>query len=183
MQGRNNTLQSVPSWDLFLAIFFIVSIGYSFVLQRDKVIVTLLSIYAGIVIAGVLGGPLGAFFHGDKTVANQLFIRANASPFSVQSGLFLLTTILISIRSGLGGRGSSGRGALSAFELGLFSFLNSALVLAAVFSFMSPDAQAAFAAHSRIGKLIIDHLSWWFVAPLIAVVATGGLGKGSRSDY
>ncbi len=177
-------MQSVPSWDLFLAIFFIVSIGYSFVLQRDKVIVTLLSIYAGIVIAGVLGGPLGAFFHGDKTIANQLFIRANASPFSVQSGLFLLTTILMSVRSGLGGRNTSGsRGTLSAFELGLFSFLNSALVLAAVFSFMSPDAQATFAAHSRIGKLIIDHLSWWFVAPLIAVVATGGLGKSRSSDY
>ena len=177
-------MQTVPSWDLFLAIFFIVSIGYSFVLQRDKVVVTLLAIYAGIVIASVLGGPLQGFFNGDKTVANQLFIRANASPFSVQSGLFLLTTVIVSVRSGLGGRSSSSKGTLSHFELGLFSFLNSALILAAVFSFMAPEAQAAFASHSRIAKLIIGHLSWWYVAPLIALIATGGLGKSSsRSDY
>jgi hypothetical protein len=174
-------LQSVPSWDLFLAIFFVVSIGYSFVLQRDKVIVTLLAIYAGIVIAGVLGGPLQSFFNGDKTVANQLFIRANASPFSIQSGLFLIVTVLLSMRSGLGGRGSN-RGVLSNFELAIFSLLNSALILAAVFSFMAPAAQADFAAHSRIAKVIIDHISWWFVAPLVAVVATGGVGKGRSND-
>lgn len=177
-------MQTVPSWDLFLAIFFIVSIGYSFVLQRDKVIVTLLAIYAGIVISNVLGGPLQGFFTGDKTVANQLFIRANASPFSVQSGLFLITTVIISVRSGLGGR-SSRQGALSHFELGLFSFLNSALILTAIFSFMAPEAQAEFVATSKIARLIITHMSWWYVAPLIALIATGGLGNKSsgRSDY
>lgn len=171
-----------PSWDLLLGVFFIVSIGYSFVLQRDKVIVTLLAIYAGIVIASVVGGPLQGFFNGDKTVANSLFIRANASPFSVQTGLFFITTIIISVRSGLSGRGGA-RGALSPFELGLFSFLNSALILAAVFSFMSPEAVKEFATNSRIANLIIDKQSWWFVAPIIALIATGGLSKGRSSDY
>ena len=177
-------MQTVPSWDLFLTIFFIVSIGYSFVLQRDKVVVTLLAIYVGIVMAGILGGPLQQFFNGDKTVANSLFISANTSPFSIQSGVFLLTVILVTIRSGLGGRGSSSSGGkLSAFELALFSFLNSALILAAVFSFMDPEAQAKFSETSRIAKMIISKEVWWFVAPLIALIATGGLGKSRSSDY
>lgn len=177
-------MQPVPSWDLFLVIFFIVSIGYSFVLQRDKVVVTMMAIYAGIVIANVLGGPLQAFFNGDKTVANQLFIRANASPFTIQAGLFMLTTVLVSVRSGLGNRGGRGGSSLTPFELALFSFLNSALILAAVFSFMTPEAQQQFAQFSRIGRIFIGHVSWWMVAPLIALVATGGLGGSrSRSDY
>lgn len=177
-------MQTVPSWDLFLTIFFIVSIGYSFVLQRDKVVVTLLAIYAGIVMANVLGAPLQAFFNGDKTVANQLFIRANTNPFTIQAGIFLLTTVLVSIRSGLGGRGSTS--GLSAFELGLFSFLNSALILAAVFSFMPPESKQHFADTSRIARMIISKEVWWYIAPLIALVATGGLGRGGsrgRSDY
>lgn len=174
-------VQTVPSWDLFLAIFFVVSIGYSFVLQRDKVVVTLLGIYAGIVMAQVLGEPLQAFFQGDKTIGNQLFIKANASPFTIAAGIFLVTTILVSVRSGLGNR-SSGGGKLTMFELALFSFLNSALILTAVFSFMAPEARATFAEHSRIARVFIDREVWWMVAPLIALIATGGLGK-SRSDY
>ena len=166
-------------------IFFIVSVGYSFVLQRDKVVVTLLAIYAGIVIANALGGPFQQFFHGDKTIGNQLFLKANASPFSIQAGLFILTTVLVSARSGIGGRGSSSSSKLSAFELALFSFLNSALILTAVFSFMDPIGQAQFAEHSRIARIFITHQMWWMIAPLIALVATGGLGGGSRSrsDY
>jgi hypothetical protein len=175
-------MQTVPSWDLFLTIFFIVSIGYSFVLQRDKVIVTLLAIYAGIVLANVLGTPLQAFFTGDKTVANQIFIKANANPFTVQAGIFLITTVLISVRSGLGGRGQGS--SLSAFELGLFSFLNSALILAAVFSFLPAETKDHFLATSRIARVIINKEVWWYVAPIIALVATGGLGKSrGRSDY
>lgn len=175
-------MQAVPSWDLFLAIFFVVSIGYSFVLQRDKVVVTLLAIYAGIVMAQVLGGPLQDFFQGDKTIGNQLFIKANASPFTISAGIFLLTTILVSIRSGMG-KGGGSRGGLSAFELALFSFLNSALILTAVFSFMEPAARTQFAEQSRIARVFIDREVWWYIAPLIALVATGGLGKGKSSDY
>lgn len=176
-------MQTVPSWDLFLTIFFIVSIGYSFVLQRDKVVVTLLAIYAGIVIANIASGPLQQFFNGDKTVADQLFIRANASPFSIQSGVFLLTVVLVTIRSGLGRSSSSSSSKLSAFELGLFSFLNSALILAAVFSFMDPASQTKFTETSRIARMIISKEVWWYVAPLIALIATGGLGKNRSSDY
>jgi len=166
-------------------IFFIVSVGYSFVLQRDKVVVTLLAIYAGIVIANVLGGPFQQFFHGDKTIGNQLFLKANASPFSIQSGLFILTTVLVSVRSGIGARSSGSRGHLTMFELGLFSFLNSALILTAVFSFMDPAGQAQFAETSRIARIFISHQMWWMVAPLIALIATGGLGGSGRSssDY
>lgn len=176
-------MQTVPSWDLFLAIFFIVSIGYSFVLQRDKVIVTLLAIYAGIVMANILGTPMQAFFNGDKTVADQLFIRANASPFSIQAGVFFITVILVSIRSGLGSSSSSSRGKLTTFELAIFSFLNSALILAAVFSFMPVEGQAQFSETSRIARVIINKEVWWMIAPLIALIATGGLGKGRSSDY
>lgn len=169
-----------PSWDLFLIIFFVVSMGYSFVLQRDKVVVTLLAIYAGIVMANVLGGPLQDFFVGDKTVGDQIFIRANANAFSVQAAIFILTTILVSLRSGVGGSGR-GRGALSTFELAVFSFLNTALIITAVFSFMDPAAREHFASGSRIARVFISRELWWTIAPIIALLVTGGLGSGGRS--
>lgn len=145
-------------------------------------VVTLLAIYVGIVIASVLGGPLQQFFQGDKTIGNQLFVKANASPFTIQAGLFVITTVLVSVRSGIGHRGSSSK--LSTFELALFSFLNSALILTAVFSFMDPISRSQFAEHSRIARIFINREMWWTVAPLIALIATGGLGNSrSSSDY
>lgn len=152
-------------------------------LQRDKVVVTLLAIYAGIVMANILGEPLQAFFQGDKTIGDQLFIKANASPFTVQAGIFALTTILVSMRSGIG-RGSSRPSSLSTFELALFSFLNSALILTAIFSFMDPSGREQFAEISRIARVFIERETWWVLAPIIALIITGGLGRGRRdSDY
>lgn len=174
-------MQSVPSWDLFLIIFLIVSVGYNFVLQRDKVVVTMLAIYAGIVMAGVLGGPLQQFFIGDRTIGNQLFIKANASPFTVQAGVFILTTVLVTVRSGIGRGGS--RGALSIFELAIYSFLNSTLILTAIFSFMDPSAREQFAMISRIARVFISHEIWWMMAPLIVLVTTGGLGRARYNPY
>lgn len=175
---------STPSWDLFLIIFFVVSVGYSFVLQRDKVVVTLLSIYAGIVVASVLGGPTLDFFQGDRTIGDQIFVKANASPFTVQAILFILTTVLVSMRSGIGRSGTGGGGHLSTFELALFSFLNSALILTAIFSFMDEAARAQFAEQSRVARVFISREMWWTIAPLIALIITGGLGNRRRSsDY
>jgi|GEM_PF-245996 len=182
--GLGGAKISTPSWDLFLIIFFIVSVGYSFVLQRDKVVVTLLSIYAGIVVASVLGGPALDFFQGDRTIGDQIFVKANASPFTIQAGLFVLTTVLVSMRSGIGRGSTGGAGHLSAFELALFSFLNSALILTAIFSFMDEAARAQFAEQSRVAQVFISREMWWTIAPLIALVITGGLGGRRRSsDY
>jgi len=95
----------------------------------------------------------------------------------------VLTTVLVSVRSGVGSRSSSSGGKLSTFELALFSFLNSALIITAIFSFMDPASRAAFADHSKIARVFIDRQLWWTIAPLIALIVTGGLGGKSRSDY
>ena len=168
---------------MFLIIFFIVSVGYSFVLQRDKVVVTLLAIYAGIVIANVLGSPTQQFFQGDRTIGDQIFIKANATPFTVQAGLFVLTTLLVSIRSGLARGGASSTSHLSIFELALFSFLNSALILTAILSFLDEGARQQFLEQSRIARVFINKELWWMIAPLIALIVTGGLGRSRSSDY
>jgi len=160
-----------------------VSVGYSFVLQRDKVVVTLLAIYAGIVVATVLGGPAQQLVQGDRTIGDQLFVKANASPFTVQAGLFILTTVLVSVRSGLARSTSSSSSHLSVFELALFSFLNSALILTAIFSFMDEATRAQFAEQSRIARVFINRELWWTIAPIIALIATGGLGRSRSSDY
>lgn len=171
---------SVPSWDLFITLFFIVAIGYGFILQRDKVVTTLLSIYTAIVVSGVAAEPVRLFFAGDKTLGNQVWVKSSASPFTIQAIVFIAVIVLVSAKSGLSGKGT--RGMLSPLELVVYSCLNAALILSSIFSFMGPAQSQAFAESSRMANLIINHHTLWVIFPIIFLVATGGIRRSSSSS-
>jgi len=61
------------SWDLVILIFFIALTAYGFLMQRDRVVVTTISIYVGLVLATILVDPISQFFMGEKAFLNQLF--------------------------------------------------------------------------------------------------------------
>ncbi len=166
---------NLPSWDLFITLFFIVAIGYGFILQRDKVITTLLSVYTGIVVAGAVSEPVRLFFAGDKTLANQVWIRSNASPFTIQTAIFVAVLVLVSAKSGLSGKGA--KGMLSPIELVAYSFMNAALILSTILSFMPPEKAQAMAETSRLVNLIFHHHTFWVIAPVVLLIATGGMRK------
>lgn len=169
-----------PSWDLFIGLFFVVVIGYGFVLQRDKVIVTLLSIYVGIVIASAFTVGVQQFFAGEQTVANSLFIRSNASPFAIQTAIFGITIILVSAKSGLTGK--STRGVLSPIELMMYSFFNAALIMYTIFGFMDEASRVHIQETSKLGMQILKYGNLWLITPLIFMAFTGGLRK-THSSY
>lgn len=172
---------SMPSWDLFITLFFIVAIGYGFILQRDKVITTLLSIYTAIVVSQVAAEPVRLFFAGDKTLADQVWIRSNASPFTIQAAVFIAVIVLVSAKSGLSGKGT--KGMLSPIELIVYSVLNAALILSSIFAFMSPEKTQAFAESSRMANLLIKHHTLWIIGPIILMIVTGSMRKTSSSSY
>lgn len=168
-----------PSWDLFIGLFFIVMIGYGFVLQRDKVIVTLLSIYVGLVIASGFTGSIQGFFAGEQTIANSLFIRSDASPFAIQTAIFGLVIVLISAKSGLTGK--STRGVLSPIELITYSALNAALILSIIFGFMDETSRTSIIESSKLGALVMEYAKIWLIGPLIFMLLTGGLRRTNSS--
>src|SRR3990167_4656595 len=101
MAGVEGTRVS-PSCDLFITIFFIVGIAYGMMLQRERAVVTLVTIYVALVITQLLTDPVSQFFVGEKTI-QSFFITSKASPFTIQSGLFIGTIVLLSTKSGLSG--------------------------------------------------------------------------------
>lgn len=168
-----------PSWDLFIGLFFVVVIGYGFVLQRDKVIVTLLSIYVGIVVANTFSPVVQKFFAGEQTIGDSVFIRSSASPFAIEAALFGLTLILVGAKSGLTSKTT--KGILSPIELITYSALNAALVLSTIFGFMDEASRAHIIETSKIGRIVLQYTNLWLVAPLLFMFLTGGLGKSNSN--
>lgn len=166
-----------PTWDLFIGLFFIIGVSYGFILQREKVVITLISIYAALVATQIISPFALGFFDGDKTVGS-IFVKANVSPFTVQTAVFGLTIILLTVRSGLVGR--SGRGLLSPFEVAIFSLLNSALILTTVLYFLPDEVRGALADQSRFAKIIIERHDIWTIAPVITLIVLGF--RHSRND-
>lgn len=160
-----------PTWDLLIGILFVLIIAYGFMLQREKVIVTLISIYVGLVLVSVLTGTLQEFFAGDRAIFNKIFIKGTTSPFAIQTGLFLGTVIAITARSGLSG--GSSRGLLSPIELFAYSFFNAALIVVSILSFVPEEMKTAILNSSYLANLLISFRGWLLVLPILLLVILG----------
>lgn len=160
-----------PTWDLLIGLVFVLAIAYGFMLQREKVVVTTISIYVGLVMVSVLTGTLQEFFAGDRALFNKVFIRGTTSPFAIQTGVFLGTIVALTARSGLSG--GSGRGLLSPIELFGYSFLNAALIIVSILSFLPDEMRSAILDSSQLGTLLVSFQGWLLVLPVLFLIVLG----------
>ena len=152
----------LPSVDIFIGLLFIVGIGYGFILRRDKTITTLCSVYVGLVIASSFSETVFKFFNGNATIANQIWIRSNASVPTISIVLFLLCIFLIS-----GSIHSSGSrsGDISPIEVFIYSSLTIALIIASVLNFLPEATRNSYLDSSRFASTIFN------LRPLIIIAA------------
>ncbi len=173
-------LQSAPSWDLVVTLAFVIGVTYGFIMLRDRVLVTLLSLYAGTLVANHLYEPVQRFFSGDVAILNKLWVESSVSPFAIKLTLFGLIILVVGAKSGLAGRRSS----FSFFELIAYSFFNVAIGLSSVFSFMGADQLKTYVESSKLIALIVSNQTLWYVAPLV-ILAIMGVSPRARytEDY
>jgi hypothetical protein len=165
-----------PSWDLAISVFFLIGMAFGYILQREKIIATLLSVYVALVITQVFSGNVFEFFQGNKTIGS-VWVQSGASPFTVRVIIFMAVITLLSAKGGI--KGSTTKGLLSPIEILLLSFLTTGLILSSIFYFMPPESREAFIASSRLAGLVIKYYIWWVVAPPLALI---GLGFFRRSS-
>ncbi|MBI2589771.1 hypothetical protein HYW32_01985 [Candidatus Berkelbacteria bacterium] len=159
-----------PSWDLFLTILFIVGIAYGMMLQRERTVVTLVAVYVALVITQVLTAPISQFFAGEKTI-NSFFVSSQVSPFTIQASLFIGLMILVITKGGL--NGDRGTGLLSPFEVFVYSFLNTALIVTTLLSFLPDEARAAMMTQSSMVAFLVNHHTWWLALPIASLIFFG----------
>jgi hypothetical protein len=169
-----------PSWDLAITVIFLVGIAFGYILQRDKIVATLLGVYAGLIMTQAVSGTVQNFFQGDTTLFNQVWIKANTNPFTVRALVFFATILLVSTKANISG--GKAKGILSPMEIVIYSILTTGLVLSSVFHFMPQDSITAFTMTSRMAKLVINNYTWWIILPMIFMFVSGWLHRDSSSD-
>ncbi|HOX40967.1 MAG TPA: hypothetical protein PK263_02115 [bacterium] len=158
----------LPSIDIFIGLIFLVGIAYSFILQREKTITFLCSVYIGLVIAGNFSGTLFEFFNGNKVVANQVWVRSNASSGTIAIIVFLVSIFLVT--GAINSRNNRSGGETSLFEVMIYSALAIALILSSVMGFLPEATRNHYIEISKAAQIIYNMKTVWVVLPPIMLV-------------
>jgi hypothetical protein len=162
---------SAPSWDLFILLFLIIAVGYGFLMQRERIVVTMVAAYLGFIISALFWPEVFGFFHGTHPLLGRYFIRAEVSEAQVQIGLFVISMILVSSKAGIDAE--KGRGWLSGFELFVLSALTGALIAAVILGYLPEAARTALAEQSKLIRYLVQYHDLAILAPIAGLVLLG----------
>lgn len=154
---------AAPTWDLFIVIFFIITVFlYGMSLGRDRIIVILVAIYMSLAV--VSNAPLlGIFGDADIQVGNYFAFKVTTF-----LGLFVLLFFLLS-RSALTrtfGKLHSG----SWWQVLVFSVFHVGLLVSITLSFLPTEAVGHLAPLTR--QVFASEMAkfLWILAPITAMV-------------
>lgn len=164
----------VPTWDIVLLVFGGASVVYGLML-RERVMVTILGAYAGMIVADRWGEALYQILTDQApAIINQEIIGSNVSVLTVQIALFAIVLLIVALKGGvLIHPASLGVGIMSLGVLILYGVLGAALVASAVLGFLPSDQLSAIYEGSYIAKYLVDYQTWILIAPLIVMLLSG----------
>jgi hypothetical protein len=163
-------------------------ISYGFILQREKILATILAVYVAWAVANVWAKPIFGLLTGKTMLAGQLWFRTDLTLFHVQVGLFVVIVVLLALKGDFADITRRIGGSSSPIIVFLYSFLNAGLVLSIIFSFMGPRAMNYLSHISHLANLVIDYKNWWIVAPAVIMIIAGfmrgvEIGPPQQQEY
>jgi hypothetical protein len=161
-------VQQLPSVDIFIGLAYILGITYGFVLKRDKTITTLCSVYVGLVIASSFSETVYKFFNGNATIANQIWIRSNASLSTISIVLLLLSIVFV---SGAINSTTNRSSDISAIEVVIYSAFTISLIISSVLYFLPLETRNHFVEISKAAKYLYNYRTLIVIgAPLMIIL-------------
>lgn len=157
----------LPSVDVFIALIFLVGIGYGFLLKKEKAITTLCSVYIGLVIASGFSQTIFDFFNGNKTIGGSVWIRSNASISTISIIVFLLSIFLI---SGAINSSNSRSSEISPVEVFIYSSLSVALILSSILGFLPEETRNGYIGISKTAGLLFQFKTLIVVLPPLSLI-------------
>lgn len=157
----------IPSWDVFIALTFVLGVAYGFILKREKVITILSSIYIAIVMSTSFTEYVFQFFQGNKVIANQIWIKGNISESTVGIALFLLVIFFV---SGAINASSTRSGDTSTLEIIIYMALSMALIISTIVGFLPDEMRSNIMNGSKVANMVYGFRTLWIIAPPISLV-------------
>jgi len=160
------------TWDIGILAALALLLAYSLLLRKHKALATLVSVYISYFVASTWGERIAQLFSGDRVLFNQVWIKANATPYAVQSVLLVLFTFLIAAFLKLGGK----RARYSAVEVVAYSVCTVVLALLFILLFLPEPVRQTVLASSKIAPYVYDYRDWILIVPVVVMLYFGIYG-------
>lgn len=161
------------TWNIFIAFCIIISVLYGFIMQRNKIVLTMINVYISLAVVGVLGGGFnGAVQNAGEMILNQTFAEKFFSLFITQTFLFVALIILLSIRAEHAKALSDVKVQHPLILSLVYSILFALIVCSTILSFLPADVIAGINEQSYLVSFVLSKQSWWVVLPVVSMIVT-----------
>ena len=167
----------MPTWDVVLLVFFAASIVYGFLLGKDKIMVTILGAYVGLVIANQWGARVFDLVSTQSGVLNTGWMHGNLSVFIVKTSLFALVLLIVALKGGWLLHPPGGMGVFGMTMPLMYSVLNATLIAASVLDFLPEETRKQVVEKSIIAAPLVAYYSWWLILPVLLIFVLGWFSK------
>ncbi|MBI2634142.1 hypothetical protein HYW82_00535 [Candidatus Peregrinibacteria bacterium] len=173
------------SWDLFVLVFFIVIVAYSFIIGRDNTLKVILGTYVAALAADATGNLFGSYFGGSGFLKEILKFAAlgneDEAVIILKVLVFVALVILFAVRGAFAVQTGNGSGFGKIILSVLYAVMSAGLIISVILVFVSgvsfvgggsPETTGValwdIYNNSKIVKSIVANSYWWFAIPALA---------------
>lgn len=171
------------SWDLFIFVFFIIIVAYSFIIGRDNTLKVILGTYVAALAADAAGSLFAAYFGGSAFFVNLLKLAAvngdSEATVFVKVTVFVVLVILFAVRGAFEVSTAGDRSAAVRLILSIvYAIMSAGLIISTILVFVSgvsfigggnPDTTNALladiAGKSQLISTMLSTSYFWFFVP------------------
>lgn len=175
----------VLSWDLFVIVFFVVIVSYSFIIGRDNTLKVILGTYVAMIAADAGGNLFADYFGGSQMFMKLLNFASVGNEHEamvfVKVILFVILVILFAVKGAFEVDTVDDRSALIRLVLSVvYAVMSAGLIISAVLVFISgvsmvsggnfADGTALWGIYdaSEFIRSIVNNSHLWFSLPALS---------------
>lgn len=173
------------SWDLFILVFFVVIVAYSFIIGRDNTLKVILGTYVAALAADAGGNLFQKYFSGSELFTRILKFAAlgteDEAVIFIKVLVFVAFVILLAVRGAFYVSTADDRsGAIKLVLSGIYAVMSAGLIISVILVFVSgvsfvggsPEAAGtsiwSMYSQSNFVRSIVSNSYLWFSIPALS---------------
>ena len=179
-------MQILPTWDLFIIVFFAIVVAYSFIVGRNSTLKIIIATYIATLTADGFGNIIDRFVLSDPRFLESATAFGPGSLVIFKILLFVLVILLVTVRGSFFVAMDRERSAiLNLATTGAFGFLSAGLIISTILVYISGGVFVGnvttaigvdITVDSTLAKLMTENYNIWFALPAIAFVVMSFVG-------